>query len=151
MDPELLEKMPNESICKCIPAWLRYVLFIVTFIVGFSLCTGSLGQTDNKLAFYLMWCIGVICAWLGSVFIKSFKKQFERMFKTKDNLISNIIIIVCFIAVIVIEAVAPYWYAIIVPYILCFAALVYYSLSLIPGFQACVKNCFKSCFSCCCK
>lgn len=67
------------------------------------------------------------------------------MFKTTDNLIANIVIIVCFIAVIVIEAFAPYWYAILAPYILCFAALVYYALSLIPGVQTCVKNCFKGC------
>ncbi|CAL5988086.1 Vesicle_transport protein [Hexamita inflata] len=145
---ELLDKMPDQSGCKCIPAWLRYLLFAITFILGFTLCSASLGKCSDKTSFYLMFVIGVFAAWFASLFIKSIKLQIKHMTKTTDNIICNITIPICLIVTCVLEAVSPHWYSVIAPYIICFAALIWYSLSLIPGFQQCMKGCFKKCMPC---
>lgn len=55
------------------------------------------------------------------------------MTSTLDNKICCIIIPIGFIVNIVIEAFCPHWYAVFVPYIITFIALIWYTLSLIPA------------------
>lgn len=71
------------------------------------------------------------------------------MTKSIDNIICNVLILVCFIINLILGGLSLSWWAMLVPYIVLYASLVWYSLSLIPGLQGCCKSCIKSCFSCC--
>lgn len=63
----------DESPCKCIPGWIRVLLFIISIVIGFILCTISISKTGSKATFYALWCIGVPMAWLSGLFVKGFK------------------------------------------------------------------------------
>ncbi|KAH0576919.1 Vesicle transport protein [Spironucleus salmonicida] len=143
----LLDKIPNESICKCMPGWARYLCFVGFLILGFMFCSISIKySSSNPIAFYILWATGVPLAWSCSMFVSTFKKQLERM-KIIDNMISMIVILICYVLVIILEIFVKSMWANLIPFIICFCALIWYSLSLIPGFQKCCKNCITSCFS----
>ena len=99
----LLDKLGDASACPCIPTWLRYVLFIIFFIRGFIMCSNALGCTDHKTNFTILWVLGVLGAWVSSLFVMSIKKQLKHMTQSVDNIVSNIIILICFVLVIILE------------------------------------------------
>lgn len=57
------------------------------------------------------------------------------MTKSIDNIICNVVILVCFILNIILEAIPKTrkWFALLPGYIVLYVALVWYSLSIIPG------------------
>jgi hypothetical protein len=69
MGAKMLDKLPDESGCKCIPAWLRYIFTIVAFFGGFAMACAATKYVTWE--FYVLFIIGVLGAWLGSLFIKS--------------------------------------------------------------------------------
>ena len=140
--------LPNESLCKCIPGWIRFILYAASLILGFVLCSVSIGKCDNKVIFYICWVLGTLGAALGTMFIKSPQKQYKHMTRNIDNIICNVLILVCFIINILVEVWVPKWYALFVPYLIMYVALIWYSLSIIPCVQNMMKGCCKGCFSC---
>lgn len=66
--------LPDESGCKCMPAWARYLSFIIAFFLGFALTSGAIGKYEDPTVFYVFWIIGVLGAWFSTLFIKSIKK-----------------------------------------------------------------------------
>lgn len=76
MDPEMaVEALPlGDSYCKCIPKWLRIILFLTCLICGFIMASSALGKCEDMGAFYALWIIGVLAAFLSTMFIKTFKE-----------------------------------------------------------------------------
>lgn len=76
MDPETaINALPlGDTYCKCIPKWLRILLFITFLICGFIMASSALGKCGNKGAFYALWIIGVLAAFCSTMFIKTFKE-----------------------------------------------------------------------------
>lgn len=76
MDPETaINALPlGETYCKCIPKWLRILLFIVCLICGFIMASSALGKCGDMASFYILWILGVLAAFLSTMFIKTFKE-----------------------------------------------------------------------------
>ena len=144
---EVLDSLPNNSMFPCLPAWVRYILFVVTLFTGFTLTSMALGEESVSL-FYFLWIFGVICAWFSTVFIMSLQKQIKHMTKSLDNKICNIVILISFIITIIIYAFNSNMWAYIWFYLTLFVALIWYDVSLIPGAQTCLRGCCSSLFNC---
>ena len=128
---KILDKLPDESGCKCIPAWLRYVFAIVAFFGGFAMACAAVGKSD--WVFYILFLLGVIGAWLGGLFIKSPKAQVKHMTKSKDNIVSCCVILGGMLVTSIIYAFTTNVWAYIWTWILTYIALIWYSLSMVPG------------------
>lgn len=137
---------PNESSFQKMSFGTRMICFAVFFIVGIVLTSiGSSYISKNIGAFLGLYIVGVVLAFLSSMFLKGFKKQFKNMFARDMWYVTTVLIVSTLVTAIVGGCTMNTW-ATIVPYIVSLVFLIWYMLSLIPACNACIQ---KICCGCC--
>jgi hypothetical protein len=149
MNDFIINTATKDSCCPDLSWKTRIIGFLICFFVGLALTFMSIGfiitAVTGNMSFALFWTLGNATCLCSSFFLVGPKKQWANMTKP-HRLVCSLVYLASMVLILVNNFIIRWWTLMIIFVTIEICALVWYTLSYIPGGRKCCMNCLKSCW-----